>query len=120
MRRNIMRKKIQPPVEDIPQLSTFDTFDRLSPAEKEKVWKYFDRKIPMSELRDPTPAQKAILARHRKKMGRPKIGLGAKVVAVTLEKGLLQRVDAYAKKCGMKRAEMISQGLRLVMRETVE
>ena len=47
---------------------------RLSPAEKEKVWKYFDREIPMSDCAIPTPAQKAILARHRKKMGRPKFG----------------------------------------------
>ena len=40
---------------------------------------------------------------------------GAKVVAVTLEKGLLKRVDDYAKAHEMKRAEMITKGLLLVM-----
>jgi hypothetical protein len=36
-------------------------------------------------------------------------------VAVTLEKGLLKRVDEYAKRHEMKRAEMITKGLLLVM-----
>jgi metal-responsive CopG/Arc/MetJ family transcriptional regulator len=40
------------------------------------------------------------------------------VVAVTLEKGLLARVDAYARKHRMKRAQMITQGLRIVMGES--
>ena len=39
------------------------------------------------------------------------------MVAVTLEKGFLTRVDAYAKRHEMTRAEMITQGLRIVMGE---
>jgi len=52
---------------------------------------------------------------QRRSVGRPKVGQGAKVVAVTLEKGLLKRVDDYAKQHEMKRAEMITRGLLLVM-----
>ena len=48
-------------------------------------------------------------------VGRPKIGRGTKMVAVTIEKGLLKRADAYAKRHGIKRARMIAQGLQLVM-----
>ncbi len=41
---------------------------------------------------------------QRRSVGRPKVGQGAKVVAVTLEKCLMMRVDYYAKKHEMKRA----------------
>ncbi|HET6251478.1 MAG TPA: hypothetical protein VFE47_27585 [Tepidisphaeraceae bacterium] len=110
-----IRTQKRKPVKDIPQLTTAKAFERLSAQEKEDVYNYFDREIPASELRDPTSAQAAVLARHRKKMGRPQIGQGAKVVAVTLEKGLLQRVDEWAKKHEMKRSEVITRGLNLVI-----
>jgi hypothetical protein len=39
------------------------------------------------------------------------------MVAVTIELGLLNRADAFAKKHGMKRAEMVAKGLLSVMGE---
>lgn len=93
-------------------------FDALSDEDKEKIWQYYDREIPLSESRPLTAAEWA-KEKRAKKMGRPKIGQGAKVVAVTLERGLLDRVDAYAKKHEMKRAELITRGLRLAMGEIV-
>ena len=92
-------------------------FEALSDADKEKVWDYYDQhpNIPHSETRPLNASEKARFGRIRRKAGRPKIGQGAKVVAVTLEKGFLARVDAYAKKHEMKRAELITRGLRLVM-----
>ena len=75
-------------------------------------------KIPRSETRAPTAAEQAQLDRALgRRVGRPRIGQGAKVVAVTMEKGFVSRVDAYTKKHSPKRAEMITRGLRLVMRE---
>lgn len=62
------KRRSKDAVEDITQPTTGQAFDRLSGEEKETVWNYFNRKIPKSELYDPTPAQKAALARHRKKM----------------------------------------------------
>jgi hypothetical protein len=121
-----MRKttKSRNPPDNIPEFKDGREFDALSAADKEKVWNYYNRKIPKSELRDPTPREKAALRVHRgrmekmkKKMGRPRIGQGAKMVAVTLEKGLLERVDAYAKRHGLKRAQMIVTGLLTVMGE---
>jgi hypothetical protein len=93
-------------------------FESLSTQDKDRVWAYYNRKIPRSETRAPTPAEQAQLDRALgRRPGRPKIGQGAKVVAVTMEKGFLGRVDAYAKKHSLKRAEMITRGLRLVMGE---
>lgn len=51
----------------------------------------------------------------RAKMGRPKVGAGAKIVPVTIERGLLKEADAFAKRHQLKRSQMVAQGLRLVM-----
>jgi hypothetical protein len=52
---------------------------------------------------------------QRRGRGRPKIGKGSKLVAVTLEQGLLEEVDRFARRRKMKRSEMIASGLRLLM-----
>jgi len=52
---------------------------------------------------------------NRRRRGRPKIGKGSKLVAVTLEQGLLEEVDRFARQRKMKRSEMIASGLRLLM-----
>ena len=101
--------------DDFPKFKDGREFDALSYDDKEKVWNYYNRKIPLSETRAPTAAERALMARMRKKAGRPKVGQGSKLVAVTIEKGLLTRADAYAKEHAMKRTELIAQGLRLVL-----
>jgi hypothetical protein len=112
------KKQMKRDADDLPVFRSGEEFDALSDADKEKVWKYYDRVIPASELRDPTPDEAALLSRqrrHNRKVGRPRIGKGTKMVAVTIEKGLLMRADAYARRHGIKRARMIAQGLQLVM-----
>jgi len=104
---------------DLSDFSNAEEFAALSPEDKEKVWQYYNRKIPFSETRPLDSHKRARFERTRRRsVGRPKIGQGAKVVAVTLEKGFLNRVDAYAKKHKIKRAQMITQGLRIIMGET--
>ncbi len=113
-------KVVERDEDGLPRFKTGEEFDALSPQDKEKVWEYYDRIIPSSELRDPTPEEAAIIRRQRhrnRKVGRPRVGKGAKMVAVTVELGLLKRADAFAKKHGMKRAEMIARGLLSVMGE---
>jgi len=114
------KKSINRDEDGLPKFKTGEEFDALSPQEKEKVWNYYDRLIRSSELRDHTPEEAAIIAkqrRHHRKSGRPKVGKGAKMVAVTIELGLLNQADAFAKKHGMKRAEMVAKGLLSVMGE---
>ena len=102
---------------DVPQLNSARDFEALSDAEKEKVWDYFDRKIPLSKTRPLTDAEWAQEKKAKKKMGRPKIGQRAKLISVTVEKGLLSRADAYARTQGLKRAELIALGLALALGE---
>jgi hypothetical protein len=108
-------KKPKKKVQDVPKFRTVSEYESLSEPDKEKVGRYYSRDIPLSETRPLTASERAQFERARRPVGRPKIGGGAKVVAVTLEKGLLKKVNAYAKDHGMKRAEMIARGLRLVM-----
>lgn len=92
-------------------------FDELSAAEKDRVSDSYNRRIPLSETRPLSTVERARFDRIKRKAGRPRVGQGAKVVAVTLEMGFLERVDAYAKHHDMKRAEMITRGLKIVMGE---
>jgi hypothetical protein len=67
------------------------------------------------------PLTKEQRAKHRRanaraKAGRPKIGAGAQIVPVSIERGLLRQVDAFARRHEMKRSQMVAEGLRLVMR----
>lgn len=66
------------------------------------------------------PLTAAQRAQHRRagaraKAGRPKIGGGAKIVPVSIERGLLKQVDLFAKRHDLKRSQMVAEGLRLVM-----
>jgi hypothetical protein len=116
--RKNTKKQLERDEDGLPVFNTGEEFDALKAEDKEKVWNYYNRVIPESELRDPTPSERAIIARqrrHNRKVGRPRIGKGAKMVAVTIELGLLRRADAFAKKHGMKRVEMVARGLLSVM-----
>jgi hypothetical protein len=110
------KKKNKPAQNECPEFKSAEEFELLSAADKEKVWNYYNRVIPESEMRPLTKRERARFEKiQRRSVGRPKVGQGAKVVAVTLEKGLLQRVDDYARQHEMKRAEMITKGLLLVI-----
>lgn len=67
------------------------------------------------------PLTAAQRAQHRRagsraKAGRPKIGRGAQIVPVSIERGLLMQVNAFAQRHHLKRSQMVTEGLRLVMR----
>jgi hypothetical protein len=68
-----------------------------------------------------TQADKALHRRAARaakaKMGRPKVGAGAKIVPISIERGLLKRADAFAKRHRLKRSQMIAQGLQLLMNQ---
>jgi hypothetical protein len=47
--------------------------------------------------------------------GRPIRGAGARQISVTMERGLLSRVDQYAHQRGLTRAQLIARSLELAM-----
>jgi hypothetical protein len=70
-----------------------------------------------SKSRPLTVAERAMfdevgLGRRR---GRPAKGQGARQISVTMERGLLVRVDEFAHQRGMSRAQFIARSLELAM-----
>ena len=53
--------------------------------------------------------------RARRKPGRPRRGKGVKVIAVSVERNLLQRSDKLAKELHISRARLIERGLKIVL-----
>ena len=95
-------------------------YDEMTTAELAAATAAYDkpwtsRGLPGKPL---TAAQRAQHRRAgaRAKAGRPKIGGGAQIVPVSIERGLLAQADAYAQRHHYKRSELVAEGLRLVMR----
>jgi formylmethanofuran dehydrogenase subunit A len=86
----------------------------LPDAQKEAVWESLNREIPIEETHPLTPAQRK-LWQQVKRRGRPKIGAGAKIISLSIERGLLDRADAYAKQHGLSRAQLVARGLEVVI-----
>ena len=94
--------------------------DAMTPTQKKALVEKYERTTPAERraaARPPTAEEVAEgreLAR-RIRRGRPKLGKGTRVVSVTVEIDLLRRADAYARKVGLKRAELFTQGLKSVV-----
>ena len=96
--------------------------DAMTDAEKASLVAELESKTPEQHLAESKPLtrpQRERFKRWQKRatIGRPVVGKGAKPVAVTIERALLKRADAYAKAHGLKRSELISRALRTVMGE---
>jgi hypothetical protein len=90
----------------------------MSDAERAKLVAELEGESPEQRLARAKPLnakQRATWRAIKKKMGRPKIGKGSQPISLTVEKDLLRRADAYAKRHGLKRAELVAEGLRLVL-----
>jgi hypothetical protein len=98
------------------KLDPVERFLALPHAQKEAEVARFDSGIDPSEWKPLTPSQRKRWDKIQKRLrGRPKVGAGAKVLAVSVERGLLKEGDAFAKRHNLKRSQMVAEGLRLVM-----
>ena len=91
--------------------SPIDEFIALPDAEKDRIVAEFDKEFVIDTFRPLNAQERKIWKRARRKMGRPTNGEGHKVISVSLEKGLLKRVDAFVKKTGTTRASLIARAL---------
>jgi hypothetical protein len=87
----------------------------LSDAAKSEAAREFDKEFIADTFRPMNAADRAQWQRIQRKRGRPRHGAGVKVVSVRLEIGLLKQSDALARKLGVSRAALITQGLRRVI-----
>jgi hypothetical protein len=101
--------------------SSIEKFLALSDAQKAAEVARFDKPLPLGRDGLPgrplTVAQRKLWAQVQRetRRGRPKLGQGAKMIPVSIERGLLQEVNAYAKTHRLNRSQMVAQGLRLFM-----
>ncbi len=87
-------------------------WSEMDASELKSATKQYDAEFAAdAESKPLTPMQRAV---HRKarKAGRPKLGKGAQIVSLSVEKQLLAKADAYAKRHGLGRSEMFIMGLK--------
>lgn len=91
----------------------------MNTAELQEATREFDEPFAFEKGKPLTASQRTKFRKARehakKKMGRPRVGRGAKRITTTVERSLLERVDRYAKKHGLTRAQVIAQGIAVVI-----
>jgi len=90
-------------------------FLNMPPEELAEATAEFEREFVADTFSPPTPAQEARWRRAARKRGRPRIGRGVKVISVSVEKQLLARSDALARRLKVRRAALVARGLRAVL-----
>jgi hypothetical protein len=88
--------------------------DRMTKAELDRLGAEAER-VTYSNTRPLTREARRALARAARKGGRPRIGAGAQRINVTVEKTLLRKADAYARKHGLTRAAVVAEGLKRIV-----
>ena len=86
-------------------------FDAMPDAEKGRIAAQFDQEFIADEAKPLTPAECRRWEKAKRKVGRPKVGKGAKMIALSIEQGLLSRADALAKRRKMTRAALVAGAL---------
>jgi hypothetical protein len=94
--------------------SEYERFMSLTDAERDAEVSVFDDPSYQPPALPKSEVDRRLDARVRGR-GRPKVGQGARRVLVTVEGGLLKRVDAWAKRHGMSRSELVSSACRRVV-----
>ena len=96
-------------------VSPIEAFIALPDDEKERQTAVFDQEFIADTARPLTPAQRKLWRKAKRQPGRPKKGLGVKTISLSVEKGLLKRADALAKRRKMTRADLVAEGLQAVL-----
>jgi len=91
------------------------SFDDLPDDQKEAEYRAIDREFSLEETKPLTAEdRKAFRKAARRRPGRPLQGKGSQVISLSIERGLLKRADALARKRGVSRARVVAAGLRLL------
>jgi hypothetical protein len=101
-----------------PHKSDIDEFIALPDAEKERIVAEIEAETPERRLARSRPlnaTERKQWQRFKAKMGRPRVGKGAKTISLTVERELLRQADTYARRHGISRAALFAKGLRALM-----
>ena len=72
---------------------------------------------PLSELRPLNAQERKRWNKFEKRLGRPKVGRGAKLVTVSLERGRAEQIDEFLRRHGLGRSTLFARGAELAMAE---
>lgn len=75
----------------------------------------FDEELVADTFSAPTKEAQQRWDAARRKPGRPRRGKGVQVISVSVERTLLEHIDALAEKLGISRAGLIERGLKAVL-----
>jgi len=87
----------------------------MTTRELSEATKEFDEEFVVDKCKPLSPEMRERWERAKRKVGRPKQGRGVRVISVSVERDLLARSDALARKMGLSRAALISRGLKAVL-----
>jgi len=87
-------------------------WSEMDTATLRKATKRYDAEFAADADAKPLTAAQRELHRKARRVGRPKLGKGSQVVSLSVEKELLARADAYAKRRGLGRSETFILGLK--------
>lgn len=88
----------------------------MTPKELEKTAAGAEGEFLWERSRPLTRGERSRWNKLKRKRGRPRKGLGAQAISVTVERGLLSRIDELADRLSLSRAELVSRGLILQLR----
>ena len=89
----------------------------MNTRELAEATREFDGDLPPGLFGPLSPEGRALWERMKRKRGRPPVGQGAKVISLSVEKSLLKRSDALARKKGLTRAQLFAQALQNMLRK---
>ena len=101
-----------------PRKSAIDDFIALPDSEKDRIVKEIEARTPQEHLARSRPLnakERQQWRRFKSRAGRPTIGKGVTTISLTVEKDLLKKADAYAKRHGMSRANLVAKGLMAIV-----
>jgi hypothetical protein len=87
----------------------------MTTRELSEATKEFDKPFVAETFKPLSPEMRERWERAKRKVGRPKQGRGVRVISVSVERDLLARSDALARKIGVSRAALIARGLKAVL-----
>lgn len=87
----------------------------MTTRELSEATKEFDEEFVIDKCKPLSPEMRERWERAKRKVGRPRQGRGVRVISVSVERDLLARSDALAKRIGISRAALISRGLKAVL-----
>ncbi|MBL7134935.1 MAG: hypothetical protein ISS78_12610 [Phycisphaerae bacterium] len=92
-------------------------FSEMNKEELAEATAIYDQEFIIDSF-GPMPPEAVERLERAKKRGRPRKGEGVKVISVSMERGLLDESDAFARERNMSRSALIASALRTMIAGT--